>query len=220
MASLVAVFWEAGQVVQAASLRAAIGSLRGRVVVVDPGHGGIDPGAIGVYGVNEDQIVVPVSEYLARLLERAGAIVLLTRRRGGDGGGRLPDRMGLVVDSGADVLVSLHGNQFSLASEHGAQVLYSPSSETSRRLAAEIQAELSAITGETRRPILPRPNLYLLKHSPVAAVIVELGFLSNAREARLLAEPVYQQRLAWAMFIGLARWFAAGPWPPPARGSP
>lgn len=60
----------------------------------------------------------------------------------------------------------------------------------------------------------------MLNHSPVPAVLVEVGFLSNAREARLLAQPAYQQRLAWAMFVGLAKWFATRIEPGPPHASP
>ncbi len=210
--------------VQAQHWAAAGYSLRGKVVAIDPGHGGIDPGAIGPYGVNEDTIVLAVSLRLASLLERAGAIVVLTRTGDNDMAGTteggpsarkrvdLRARVALINLADADVAVSIHANHFSSASEHGAQTFYSPDRfPESRVLATLMQQQLARITGETRRKISEHIDHYLLEHTEMPGVTVEIGFLSNPREARLLAESAYQQRIAYGMYIALSEWFARVP---------
>jgi N-acetylmuramoyl-L-alanine amidase len=225
VAAVVCGLWGFHGVLRAAALRAALAGLRGRIIVVDPGHGGIDPGAVGLMGTREDLLVAEVSRQLAVQLAHEGAIVIATR----DGTPaaapersvvNLQVRQELINGSGADVFVSIHANKYHLASAHGAQVLYNPHDPGSRRLAELIQAELRAITGETRREAMPRPDLFLLNggHIRIPGVIVEVGFLSNRRDVELLLNPEYQRRVTWAVVLGLAHYFAgasaAGAAPP------
>jgi len=215
------------------SLAAAVYSLRGRVVAVDPGHGGIDPGAIGPYGVNEDTINLAVSLDLATMLEHAGAIVVLTRTGDNDSAGiaegspsvrkrvDLRARVAFIRAAAAEVVVSVHANHFSNSSEHGAQVFYDAGQlAQSKDLATLMQAQLARVTGETRRKISEHIEHYILSNSDVPGVTVEIGFLSNPREARLLAESAYQHRLAYAIYTGLALWFARPPSGSTAPSSP
>ena len=214
-------------------------ALRGRRIAIDPGHGGPDAGASG-FGVRESDVVLAVALRLRDLLGAAGAQVFLARtpetdfseyrnKNGGPGNYRLNVRMDAIKAWAPDVLVNVHANSFRQGpSEHGAQVFYSPvGGPASLRLAAITQAELAAWTGETKR----KPNTtlihYMLEESPVPAVTVEVGFLSNRREAGLLASPAYQDKLARAMYTALARWFEEGgpalngnPPPEGARGRP
>lgn len=224
-----AVLWVQGAV-RGAHWASAVYSLRGKVVAIDPGHGGIDPGAIGPYGVNEDTIVLAVSLRLATMLENAGAIVVLTRTGDNDVAGTteggptarkrvdLRARVAMINAASADVVISVHANHFSSPSEHGAQTFYSADRfPQSRELASLMQRQLSRVTGETRRKISEHIDHYLLEHTMVPGVTVEIGFLSNPREARLLGEPAFQERVAYAMYTALAEWFAQLPraTPPP-----
>ena len=215
------------------NLAAAVYSLRGRVVAVDPGHGGIDPGAIGPYGVNEDTINLAVSLELATMLEHAGAIVVLTRTGDNDQAGTTADgpssrrrldqraRVALIRAADAEVVISVHANHFSSPSEHGAQVFYDSRRQAqSKELAALMQIQLARITGETRRKISEHIEHYILAQSDVPGVTVELGFLSNPREARLLAQSSYQHRLAYAIYTGIALWYARVPSGTTAPSSP
>ncbi len=215
--------WVRGAV-RAAHWAAAAYSLRGRVVAIDPGHGGIDPGAIGPYGVNEDTIVLAVSLRLAAMLENAGVIVVLTRTGDNDMAGTtdggptarkrvdLRARVAVVNASSADVVIGVHANHFSSASEHGAQTFYSQSRfPQSKELAILMQRQLGRVTGETRRKISEHLDHYLLEHTTMPGVTVEIGFLSNPREARLLGEPAFQERVAYAMYTALGEWFARLP---------
>jgi N-acetylmuramoyl-L-alanine amidase len=223
LAALVALGWTASLVRQGEITAAEAAALSGRRIAIDPGHGGIDAGASG-HGVRESDVVLAVSMKLTDLLTAAGAQVLLTRtpetdytrfpsKNGGPGKYRVNLRMAEIMAWSPDVLVNVHANSFvSGPGEHGAQVFYSPKvgGEPSARLAALTQAELASWTGETRR----KPNTtlvhYMLEESPVPAVTVEIGFLSNRREARLLAQPAYQEKLARAMYTALAKWFEEG----------
>jgi N-acetylmuramoyl-L-alanine amidase len=217
--------WAGSRAAAAIHLAFAVASLRGRVVAIDPGHGGIDPGALGPHGVHEDAVTLAVSLDLAGLLRRAGAQAVLTRQGEprGPAGSRarlnLRSRMAFINSSGADVLVSVHANAYPSAAEHGAQVFYDADHlDESRQLALLIQAQLAALTA-TRRSASRHIGHYLLEHAGMPAVTVEVGFLSNPREARLLADPAYQRRLAYAIFVGLAYWFSERHAPAPAAGA-
>ncbi len=206
-----------------AGVASAAMSLRGRTIAVDAGHGGIDPGAIGVDGSAEDPLVLAVSLRLARMLESAGATVLLTRGADEPTTGtttqgpshrtklNLRRRVELINAASADVVVSVHANSFSNPSEHGAQTFYTARFASSRDLADLVQRQLARLTGETRRKISDHIDHYVLNHTDMPGVTVEIGFLSNPREARLLGDPAYQQRVAYAIYAGLAQWFARLP---------
>lgn len=215
-------FWARVGARQRALATAAL-SLRGRIIALDAGHGGLDPGALGPDGLQEDVVVLAVTRQLQAMLERSGAVVVLTRgadqsTSGTTEGGpskreriNLRRRVELVNAAGADVVVSIHANHYSGASSHGAQTFYQNRFPTSRLLAELVQKQLARITGETRRSISEHINHYILNHTEMPGVTVEIGFLSNPREARLLATPAYQQRVAYAIFVGLAEWCARLP---------
>jgi N-acetylmuramoyl-L-alanine amidase len=226
--------WWAQQRARAKAWAAAVYSLRGRVVAVDPGHGGIDPGAIAASGTNEDTVVLAVSLRVAAMLQQAGAIVVLTRTGDSDlaaqteGGPTarkrvdLRSRVALINASAADVVVSIHANHFSNPAEHGAQTFYNAQRfRESKELATVMQEQFQRVTGETRRVISEHIDHYVLNHADMPGVTVEIGFLSNPREARMLAEPGYQERIAFAIYRALALWFARLPQAPsPAPSTP
>ena len=189
-----------------------VGLLAGRAIVIDPGHGGWDPGAIGGRA-READINLAVAEMLRGLLEGAGARVLLTwsaahpissRRKY-----RVQARSQWINRQGADVLIDIHTN--SGPGGVGPQVFYWDGLP-SRALADAIQEELSGFTGTHRR--VARINQYVLRHSAIPAVNVEVGFLSHPQEAARLTAAQYQRDLAWCIFVGLLRWFVGGTAPP------
>lgn len=197
------------------------GLLAGRAVALDPGHGGPDPGAVGPGGVLEKHVVLAVALRLKHLLEQAGVTVYMTRDGDVDvsglGSGHslrerwragLRRRVALVDGWDADVLVSIHANAVPSRRWSGGQVFYHPAGHPlSRLLATRIQEELVHITRRTRRGVSGHIEHYVLEHVRIPAVTVEVGFLSNPDEERLLNDPVYQDRLAWALFVGIARYF-------------
>lgn len=198
-----------------------------RVVVVDPGHGGPDPGVVRD-GVKEKEITLRVALRLATFLEQAGSRVILTRKEDRDlaespfGGSRkrqdLKKRAAIANENDADVLVSIHVNSFTSSRESGAQTFYHPGSPGGRELAVAIQNECKALLANTRR--VPKAQDYFMgRVAKMPSVVVEIGFLTNPREFRLLQEPDYQSRVAFAIYAGLVRYFAAQSGAAPSPGA-
>lgn len=193
----------------------------GKVVVIDPGHGGPDPGSIAQSGLLEKDVVLDVGIRLRGLLEDAGVKVVMTRDDDVDLSGLTSGslrerwraahrkRLEIVEASGAHVVISIHANSVPSPRWSGAQTFYNPSGAPENRLLAElIQRELRHITGGTDRIASDKVEHFLLNNTKLPAVLVEVGFLSNPDEARLLADPSYRQQLAWAIFVGLGHYFA------------
>jgi N-acetylmuramoyl-L-alanine amidase len=187
-----------------------------QIVVLDPGHGGIDTGAAGPGGITEKDITLPVCQYLKEYLSLSGARVLLTRpddkELSEDFEEDLRLRVDLIKRSQATLFLSIHGNSFPAPSEYGAQTFFCDNHNESERLARCIQAELKKLEplGENYREA-QSGDFYVLRNSPVPAALVEIGFLSNPEEERLLADPSYQKQLAWRIFAGLvAFWRGEG----------
>ncbi len=188
--------------------------LRGKVIVLDAGHGGIDSGAVG-YGVIEKEVVLNITHYLAGELQKAGAKVIFTRvgdappTSGAFSSARdQKKRVEIANASAADCLLSIHANAFPSARYYGAQVFVDRSAAPrSLQLARSIQEALRQTT-ETDRQVNAGITHYLLRYSSLPAVTVEVGFLSNPREARLLAQPDYQRRVAYSIFQGIVSYFS------------
>ena len=188
-----------------------------RTVVLDPGHGGIDPGAVGSSGVLEKDVALSISKRLASLFRQSGARVVLTRDKDeepGKGAGRVPDKVGdlthrvkISEQSRADIFLSIHLNHFSASGEYGAQVFYQSGSEQGKKLAKSIQSQLNIGLFDSGREALPG-DFFVCRNSRAPAVIIEAGFLSNPEEEKELAEPFYQTRASWAIFRGVVNYFA------------
>jgi len=188
-------------------------ALAGRTVVIDAGHGGRDPGVIGTNGTREMDINLAIAKELQELLEQSGATVIMTRvdDQSLDKSKRsdLSKRVELVKSSKATLCISIHGNSFPrMRSLHGAQSFFSAHNEESRILAESIQGQIRMILGNTDRQALQHKTAYILRNIDVPAVVVEVGFLSNAEEERLLNEKAYQWKVAWAIFSGVAEYYA------------
>jgi len=189
--------------------------LEGRVIVVDPGHGGHDPGAV-VAGTEEKGLVLSIALVLKEMLQERGATVILTRetdmhldpviRRD------LARRAELAERYNADALVSIHANKDTCHC-WGAQTFHQRGDEIGKELAEAIQAQMRRLTPTTRE-VLPA-NFYLLRTARVPSALVEVGFLSHPEEVRWLQQPKYQRTLAEAMVLGLADFFRRQV--PPAR---
>jgi len=179
------------------------GPLAGQIVYIDPGHGGIDPGACGRKYLEKD-IVLKVSLLLGVRLEKSGARVVYTRTGDWDLETEEVDdltaRVNLMKSSKATIVVSIHCNAFTSSYERGAQTFYNASRHpASKKLASLIQEELVKET-ETDREISARLDHFILNHSTVPAVTVELGFLSNPSEEELLGNSSYQEKLAGCLY--------------------
>lgn len=180
-------------------------------VVIDPGHGGSDPGMVGINQALEKDINLEVSLKIYDLLIEAGYQVLLTREEdtGMDESGEmskvedLDARVSLMNETNPQLVVSIHQNSYSSESIHGAQVFYYTNSSEGAVAAQILQDALLAVDPDNTRQIKANDTYYLLKKTEVPTIIVECGFLSNASEADKLIEDTYQQELAEAITSGI-----------------
>ncbi len=198
--------------------------LRGKVIAIDPGHGGDDPGVWDkVRDIKEKDITLAVALQLKELLVQEGAAVVLIRDRDIDyvlpfhlreGKSRkrsdLDQRVEMAARGKADILISLHVNATTKRTYGGAETFYHPQSVSAKPLAENIQKELRSIPGMIKRT--PKTGeYYILHHSPMPAVIVELGFLTFPPERERLVNAAYQQQLAGAIARGIAGYFQSLP---------
>lgn len=182
-------------------------------VVVDAGHGGSDPGKVGINGEKEKYINLEIAKLLKQMLEEQQIQVIMTRESDKDlapenSSNRKRDDMKmrclLMKDVNPDCVVSIHQNSFSDASAKGAQVFYYDSSEEGKRLGEILQnALVKNLDSSNRRLAKGNTSYYLLKKTEAPVVIVECGFLSNHEEAGLLATSSYQEKTAEAICLGL-----------------
>lgn len=183
------------------------------VVVIDAGHGGNDPGKVGVDGSLEKDINLQIATKLKWYLEQSDMDVVMTREADmglyGENDSRkkmadMKKRCDIIEESNADLVVSIHQNSYHEEDVSGGQVFYYKSSEKGKRLAEILQKRFTYVLGdENRRLAKANGNYYLLLHVKCPIVIVECGFLSNRKEALLLQEEDYQDRMAWTIHMGI-----------------
>lgn len=188
----------------------------GRVLVLDAGHGAFDPGKVGVNGAKEKDINLSITQKLRAYLEAAGFVVHMTRESDdalyveGDSNKKAADmksRIRTMEEKQPEFAVSIHQNSFTQESSFGAQVFYFGHSEEGKRLAQCLQTTIKTVVAdENHREPKANESYYLLKKSPCPMVIVECGFLSNQREAGLLVTEEYQEKMAWAICLGIVEY--------------
>lgn len=187
-------------------------------VVVDPGHGGIDPGKVGINDAQEKDVNLAISMKLKEILEKNDCKVVLTRDsdtglyQESDSNKKLADlraRCQMIDESSADIVISIHQNSFTAESSKGAQVFYQTTSQEGKKLADILQSQLiSSLDTENHRVAKANSDYYMLKNTRGTMVIVECGFLSNSQEAELLVQEGYQRRVAWAIALGALQYLA------------
>ena len=184
-----------------------------KVIILDAGHGGWDPGKTGNSGKDEKMINLAVMEKLQQFLEQGGATVFITRGTDEALGSKkcadMAERKKIANESSGDILVSIHQNAFPSTGVKGAQVFYHKTSEDGKNLAELIQERLKTnVDGENKRLAKQNSDYYILRTTEIPAVIVECGFLSNPTEEQLLNEEAYQTKLAWAIYLGITDYFS------------
>ena len=185
----------------------------GKTIIVDAGHGGWDPGKTGTNGDNEKDINLEISKILSKYLETVGANVVITRNEdialGDFKREDMKERKNIANSSDADILVSIHQNSFPNKKTKGAQVFYYKNSEDSKKLAECIQEKLiTEVDNDNNRLAKSNTEYYMLKSIDVPSVIVECGFLSNIKEEKLLNQKYYQEKIAWAIYMGIIEYFS------------
>jgi len=181
--------------------------LRGKTIVVDPGHGGHDPGAVGiVHNLTEKFVNLDTALRLAKLLEGAGANVVLTRKS--DVFIPLGQRVTMAANAKADIFVSIHANAHNNRSIGGTETYFNSSYRPadSRRLATLVQREL--VSELKLRDIgIKEGGFHVIRYTTMPSILLELGFLSNAHEETLLNQGSFRQRSAEATCRGSSRYF-------------
>lgn len=182
-------------------------------VIIDPGHGFPDGGAVSKSGTPESDLNIAIATKISERLKKYGYEVIMTRS---DENGLDPKkktdmqmRLEIMKNSDADIFVSIHINKFHQSKYRGAEVLYSSNFMQSTLLAQMIMDKIVAIDpqNQTRTIKEAERSLFLMKNATLPAVIVECGFLSNAEEEALLKSPDYQSKLADAISNGIKAYY-------------
>lgn len=190
------------------------------LVVIDAGHGGNDPGKVGVDGSLEKDINLEIAKRLKTYLEQSDVDAVLTRETDtglyseGDSQKKAADmqnRCVMIEKCDPDLVVSIHQNSYHEEYVSGGQVFYYKDSEKGKRLAEILQKRFDYVLGEeNRRQPKANGSYYLLRNVRCPIVIVECGFLSNRREAALLNDNEYRDRLAWTIHMGIMEYLNGG----------
>ncbi|MBE5925272.1 MAG: N-acetylmuramoyl-L-alanine amidase [Lachnospiraceae bacterium] len=183
-------------------------------VIIDVGHGGNDPGKVSTDGIKEKDINLEIANYLKEYLIAQDFVVYMTRnddyglydetasnKKRSD----LNNRIRLVSEKKADIVISIHQNSYPDSAQHGAQTFYYKGRDNDKQLAECIQDSLLSFDPTNQRLAKDNDGYYLLKNCPAPAVIVECGFLSNPEETAKLIDSNYQKDLAYAISIGVCK---------------
>ena len=184
---------------------------RGRFkVVIDPGHGGPDPGAVGIANLRETDVVLDVGLQVAQLLQAKGVQVLMTRTSEVDVD--LPPRAALANSSGADLFLSIHANALSMTRPdvNGIETFYFESPRA-RGLAQAVQDEVLAVSPGSPDRGARTARFYVIRRTVMPSALVELGFVTGQLDSPRLADPAHRRRLALAISRGLLNVLRQGP---------
>lgn len=168
------------------------------VVMIDPGHGGKDPGAIGRGGLREKDVILPISQQVAALLQQQGVQAVMTRSD--DRFISLEGRVQMARQARANVFVSIHANAISLRRPdvNGVETYYF----SSQRLAEAIHSSMLQSLNVRDRGVR-RSRFYVLRNNSIPAVLVEVGYVTGAEDAPRLASPAFQRQMAEAIARGI-----------------
>ena len=184
-------------------------------VVIDAGHGGADPGKVGINDQLEKDINLEIAQMLKQFLQAEGITVVMTRE--GDGGlydenasnKKVQDmrrRLAIIEEADPVLIVSIHQNSYHEEYVKGAQVFYYETSQNSKQLAEIIQEQLRSLDPDNKRGAKGNDSYFLLKKTSKPIAIVECGFLSNREEAAELSAPLYQEKMAWNIHMGIMKY--------------
>mgnify|MGYP005913164703 FL=1 len=189
------------------------GGLKGKVIVIDPGHGGSDPGAIGAAGTREKDITLAISKRVKEYLEDEGAKVYMTRTTDVDVYGpnasdrdELQARVDVGERNNADVFLSLHINSSVNKDIGGFSTYYYPKTNNDLRLAQNVQKKLADNFGVDDLGVR-QANFYVVKRISMPAILVEMCFISNPKEEKLMAGSWFQKKTARLIVEGVEQYF-------------
>lgn len=195
--------------------------LNPNLVVIDAGHGADDGGKVGINGAVEKDINLIIALRVKELLTAQGVDVVMTRENDAGlypktGDNRkirdMQKRVELINNERPALTVSIHQNSYTDERVNGAQTFYMTGSEEGKRAAEILQEQMiTTLVPDKERVAKENGSYYLLKHVDGPIVIAECGFLSNTREAELLCNEEYQEKVAWAIHLGILRYLNSTP---------
>ncbi len=179
------------------------------VIIVDPGHGGEDPGKVGINDVLEKDLNLQIAKKVKKLLEEAGIKIVMTRTND-----KVPDakkedlnqRVQLINETKPKLALCIHQNSYPDAKIKGAQVFYHTITPEAEDVASIVQEQLRTVDPTNTRQIKENDTYFMLKNSQVPTIIVECGFLTNPDEAAKLTQEEYQDQIAQAICEGVVKW--------------
>jgi len=177
------------------------------LVVIDPGHGGPDPGAIGIGGIRETDVVLEVSKIVEKILSEKGVKVRLTRKNEVDLD--LPQRVSLANYVDADIFVSIHANasRGKRKDINGLETFYFRGWR-GRLLAKRIQKQILRVSPGSPDRGVKQGRFYVIKNTRMPAVLVEIGFLTGRLDARRLEKTTHRKRIAYAIAKGILEYLS------------
>lgn len=184
-------------------------------IVIDVGHGGSDPGKVGIQGIKEKDVNLAIARYLKDYLIAEDYTVYMTRET--DQGlydesvsnkkkSDLSNRIQFVQKKNASCMISIHQNSYPDTIQHGAQTFYYEGREEDKNFAQYVQDSLLTFDPSNTRQIKSNTSYYILKNAQVPSILIECGFLSNPEETANLTDPNYQKQIAYAIAIGTCRY--------------
>lgn len=190
------------------------GGLSGKIITLDAGHGGSDPGAIGSDGTKEKNITLAITKAVKELLEKKGAKVYMTRTTDVDVYGpnasdadELQARVNVGEKYNSDLFVSLHINSSVNKNVGGFSTYYYPKTSNDLRIAKSIQDQLTANFGVDDLGVR-QANFYVIKRISMPATLVEMCFISNEKELVLMKGKWFQNKTARLIAAGIEKYFA------------
>ena len=185
-------------------------SLRGRTIVIDPGHGGSDAGAIGPSNLMEKTVTLAISKELQSLLTNSGATVIMTRVTdksvafaGASDKAELAARVAIANKAKADLFVSIHADAF--VGQAGGTTTYVYDTRNTE-IAPLVQANMVAQLKLSDRGVQQR-DYYVLKNTNMPAILTEAAFISNPREEKLLMNRSFDKKVAIGIYNGISQYF-------------
>lgn len=185
-------------------------------IVIDAGHGGNDPGKVGVNGALEKDINLAIALKLEKLLKESGINVVMTRTEDkglydeSDSNKKVHDmknRLSIIEEAEPVLAVSIHQNSYPDESVNGVQVFYYSDSLKGKEAADIMQKQMiKTLKPKKEREAKENSSYYLLKKTSVPLLIIECAFMSNPTEAQLLTENAYQERVAWSIYLGIMQY--------------
>lgn len=184
-------------------------------ILIDPGHGGIDPGTGDKFKLYEKDINLDLAFRLRALLELKGAVVELTRWSDQELSYLSPDikarrhprdlwgRVFLAHAHNATILVSLHVNSCKDEDERGSIVFYAGGSESGKALAERVQAQLRKLQPYSRQRALPTTSLRVINSTQCLTILIEIGFITNSADRQLMQDVKYREQLTQAIAQGI-----------------